>query len=54
MYLHQAMNRARNKTPTINRVGLMNQVNRTMSGKQASMRRIGNMPTTNKEYTPQK
>ena len=54
MYLYQAMNRARNKTPTINRVGLMNQVNRTMSGVQSGMRRIGNMPTTSKEYVPQK
>lgn len=49
MYLYQAMNRSRNKTPTINRVGVMNQVNRTMSGVQSGMRRLGNMPSTGKQ-----
>ena len=43
MYLYQAMNQARSKVPSINRVGMMNQVNRTLSGKQAGFRRIGNM-----------
>ena len=53
MYLHQAMNRARNKTPTINRMGHMNQVDKTMSGKLSEVKRIGNMPSMGKQYTNQ-
>ena len=53
MYLHQAMNRARGKTPTINRMGHMNQVSKTMSGKLSEVKRIGNMPSMGKQYTNQ-
>jgi hypothetical protein len=50
MYLYQAMNRSRNKTPSINRVGMMNQVNRTLSGKQSGMRRVGNMASSAQQH----
>jgi hypothetical protein len=53
MYLYQAMNRARSRMPSINRVGIMNQVNRTLSGVQSGMRRIGNMASTGKQYGAQ-
>ena len=50
MYLHQAMNRSRDKMPSINRVGLMNQVNKTMAGKLSEVKRIGNMKAVGKSY----
>ena len=50
MYLHQAMSRMRSKLPTINRVGMMNQVNRTLSGVQSGIKRIGNMASQGKYY----
>lgn len=53
MYLYQAMNRARSRMPTINRVGIMNQVNRTLSGSQSGMRRLGNMASTGRQYGAQ-
>lgn len=50
MYLHQAMSQMRSKVPTINRLGMMNQVNRTLSGTQSGLKRIGNMPNQSKNY----
>ena len=49
MYLHQAMSsRLKNKVPQINRMGTMSQVNRTLSGTQAGLKRLGNMPSQSK------
>lgn len=50
MYLHQAMSSMRSKVPTINRIGVMNQVNRTLSGAQSGLKRIGNVASQGKYY----
>ena len=48
MYLHETMNQTRAKEPAIKRIGQMNNVTRTLSGKVSGVKRIGGVPAPQK------
>ena len=48
MYLHQAMSKAKSKVPQMNRMGKMGQVDRTLSGAQAGLKKMGNVSSQGK------